>query len=192
MFIVGRWNDIVHGIGVSEVVNMEKVVFFSQQIEGIESICLQACTPVNKLTSISIENSPFSITFSEGLLESFSDSVHVLAVNLCSDLKIVVTIDDLLIIGGEQNGSILSSDDSKVEGRLGVLERHCGVGNWEWKAAFWVDRKNSILRPFEAFIVGIGDFEREIKECVGVESKGESFDDGWGFFDEVVIGAGVV
>jgi len=43
----------------------------------------------------------------------------------------VVAVDDLLIIGGEQNGSILSPDDSKVEGRLGVLERHCGIGNWE-------------------------------------------------------------
>jgi len=68
------------------------------------------------LASIAVENSPLAITFSERLLEPFSNSIHVFTVNLRSNLKIVLAVDDLLIIGGEQNGSILLPDDPKVKG----------------------------------------------------------------------------
>ena len=78
---------------------MEKVSSFSQKIEGIVPIGLKSSSSINALPSISVEDSPFSIFLSERLLEAFSDSIDVVAVDLGSDFEIVVTEDDVLFVG---------------------------------------------------------------------------------------------
>ena len=78
--------DVAHSIGVSKVVDVEQVVSFLQQIERIESIGLHSCTLINNLSSITIEDCPFSISLSKRLLEAFTDSVGEIAINFRSNL----------------------------------------------------------------------------------------------------------
>ena len=100
---------------------MEKVIPLLQQVERIVSVSLSANSCINHLSSVSVENSPFSIFLAESFKESLSNSVDELTINLCSDFEVVITEDDLLIVGGEDSCSILFSGDFEVKGRFSVL-----------------------------------------------------------------------
>ena len=121
--------DNIHRIGTSQVVNMEKIISFSQKIKGIISIGLKSFTPINNLPPISVENSPLSIFFAEGLLEPFSNAVNVITVHLSSDLKIVVTEDYFLFISWKQNCLILFSNYSKIERIFSIFKGYSWGGN---------------------------------------------------------------
>ena len=102
---------------------MEKVVPLLEQVERIVSISLSSDSCINHLPSISVENGPFPIFLAESFKESLSNSVDELTIDFCSNLKVVITEDDLLIIGGEDSCSILFSGDFEVKGRFSILKR---------------------------------------------------------------------
>lgn len=104
----------------------------------------------------------------------------------------MVTVDYFLIVGGEEDCAVLFADYSEIKGRLCELERYGGVGDGEGEVAFGVDREDSVLGDFEAFIVGVCDFEGEIEEGVRAEGEEEGLDDGTTLFYEVVISPRVV
>jgi hypothetical protein len=131
VFGVSGGFDDVHGVGASEVVDVEEVVFFSQHIQREVSVCLQTLTVIDDLSSISVENRPFSISLSERRLETLADTVEIITVDFGSDLKVVVTEDDGFIVGGKKNGAILSADNSEIEGRFSVFKRDSGCCKWE-------------------------------------------------------------
>ena len=156
--------DNIHRIGTSQVVNMEKIISFSQKIKGIISIGLKSFTPINNLPPVSVENSPLSIFFAEGLLEPFSNAVNVITVHLSSDLKIVVTEDYFLFISWKQNCLILFSNYSKIERIFSIFKGYSWGRNGESKVAQRIRRKNSRLRNFKSFIIKISYFEKEVIE----------------------------
>ena len=156
--------DNIHRIGTSQVVNMEKIISFSQKIKGIISIGLKSFTPINNLPPVSVENSPLSIFFAEGLLEPFSNAVNIITVHLSSDLKIVVTEDYFLFISWKQNCLILFSNYSKIERIFSIFKGYSWGGNGESKVAQRIRRKNSRLRNFKSFIIKISYFEKEVIE----------------------------
>lgn len=100
---------------------MEKVVPLLEQIKGIISVSLSSNSCINHLSSISVENCPFSIFLAESFKESLSNSVDELTIDLSSDFEVVIAEDDLLIVGGEDSCSILFSSDFEVERRFSVL-----------------------------------------------------------------------
>lgn len=122
VFGVSGGFDDVHGVGASEVVDVEEVVFFSQHVQREVSVGLKSLPVIDDLSSVSVENGPFSISLSERRLETFSDAVEVITVDFGSDLKVVVAEDDGLIVGGKKDGAILSADDSKIEGGFSVFK----------------------------------------------------------------------
>ncbi len=89
------------------------------------SISLESSSSINNLSSVSVEHCPFTISLFKGLLESFSNAVDIFTVNLGSNLEVVVTKDNLLIVCREKCCSILLSCDSEVEWRLSVFEGDC-------------------------------------------------------------------
>ena len=77
---------------------MEEIIPLPQHIERIVSIGLSSFSMVNDLSSISVENSPFSICFSETTQKSFSDSVDVITVHFSSNFQVVVTEHNIVIV----------------------------------------------------------------------------------------------
>jgi hypothetical protein len=95
---------------------------FSHHIEGIETIGLLSISFVDNLSSVSVENSPLAVGFSEAFEEPLSDTIDVISINFCSDLKIMITEHDVLIIGREKDSSVLFSNYPEVEGLICVFE----------------------------------------------------------------------
>lgn len=90
--------DDVHGIGVSEVVDVEEVIMlsFSHEVKGVVPIGLVPLTFINDLSSVSIENGIFSIFQSKRILEPLPETIEEVGSNFCSNLEVVITEDDLL------------------------------------------------------------------------------------------------
>jgi hypothetical protein len=125
-------------------------------------------------------------------LEPLTNTVDVLTVHFSPNLEVVVAVDDLLVVGGEEDSAVLFPDDPEIEGGLCELEGDCGVGDGECEVALGIDGEDAVLWDFEAFVAGVGDFEGEVEEGVGVEGEEEGLYDGIALLDEVVVRTGVV
>ncbi len=183
---ISRFDDI-HGVGVPQIVDMEKVVPFSEEIERIVSISLKSWALIDRHCSISIENGPLTVFLSESLLEAFSKPIKILRINCGSDFEVVVTEDEVVIKTRKKNSSILFSGDLKVERGISVLEVNGWGWNGETKVGEGVDREYTRLRHFESFVGGVCDFESEVIKGEGVEGEEKSFGDGAGWFEIIII-----
>lgn len=166
---------------------MEEIVSFSKHVEWIISVSLPSFSTIKDLSSISVEDGPLSICFSETCEESFSNSIYVVTVNCSSNFKIVITEDDVVIIGREKDSSVLFSDDPEVEGISSEAEVDPRSGDGEVEAGDGVDREDSFLWNLEPVIVGVLYFESEVVEGHAVEAELQSLDDGTGWFQIVII-----
>lgn len=185
MLVVFVGLDDVHGVGAAKVVDVEEVVPLLEEVVGEVAVGLVALSSVDHLAPVPIEDSPLAVLLPEALLEALSQSIHVFAVDLAADFKIVIAEDEWLVVGGEEYGSILLADDSEIEGGLSVLEGKASVVEREGEVGFGVDGEDAVLGHFESFVVLINDFEGEVEEGVGMEGEGKHLGDGTALFDVV-------
>lgn len=92
------------------------------KIYWVISVCLFTLAFVDNLATVTAENCPFALAFTETFLESFSKAVNVLSVYLGPDLHIMVRKNELFFIGWENNGIVDLSGYLEVERRWGVFE----------------------------------------------------------------------
>lgn len=69
---------------------MEISIGLSLQIEGVISVGLFALTSVDNLSSVSVEDSPFTITKSETGVESLAKSICIVTVDFSTNLDEIV------------------------------------------------------------------------------------------------------
>lgn len=83
----------------------------------------------------------------------------------------MITKDDLLVVGRENHGSVLFPDYSEIKRRLSVFKSDGRIGNGECEVGSGINGENALLRPLETFVIGISDFEGEVKESMGAEGE---------------------
>lgn len=103
---------------------MEKVIrlCFSQEIEGKVAVSLESFSFIDHLSPISVENSPFPVFLSEGVMEPFSNTVDKVRGKFSSNLEVMIAEDDLLMIGREKHGSIQFTSYSEIKRIFSELE----------------------------------------------------------------------
>lgn len=146
----------IHSIWASEVRSMEVVVLFSVDIVRIISIGLLPCSFINKERMISIEHRPLSILHPKIAGKSLAQTINEIALNLGSDLKIIIAVDNVLIVCWEDSVVVGSSWDSKVEGLASVSEDIACSDQRKGKVSSWVFGESISLRNFEPLILGVG------------------------------------
>ena len=166
---------------------MEEIISLSQHVEWIISVSLFSFSTIKNLSPISVEYGPFSICFFETCKESFTNSVYVVTINCSSNFEIVITEDDVVIVGWEKDSSVLFSDDPEVEGISGEAEVDPRSGDGEVETGDGVDGEDSFLWNLEPVIVWVLYFECKIVEGHAVEAELQSLDDGTGWFQIVVV-----
>lgn len=160
---------------------------FSGKIDWIISISLLSLSIIDDLSSIPVENGPFSFSLSETWLESFSKTVDVRSINLCPDLHVMFRENEVLVISWENSGTVDLSGDFKVKRIRSVLKIDPWQVDWVSERWKWVNRPWIILWNFISGVVQICDFDVKIIERMDIEDKLQVSDDWTGRFDIILI-----
>ena len=119
--------------------------------------------------------------------EPFAEAVGVVGVDLSSDLHVVGTEEEVLVVGGEECGVVQLADDLEVEGTGGVLEADARQVDGEAEVTQRVGREYALLRHLEPGAVGVSDLEAEVIERIHVQWESQPLDDGAGLLDVVLL-----
>ena len=87
---------------------MEKVILFSVDVVRIISIGLLSCSFINLTRMVSIEHRPFAVLHPEVAGKSLSQTIDKIAFDLCSDLEVIITVDDVLVVS-RKDGVVVGS-----------------------------------------------------------------------------------
>ena len=178
MLVVFFLLDHVHGVRISQVIDVEELLCFPLHVEGIEPISLQAFSFIDDLSSIPIENCPFPIFESESLVEPLSQPISVHCIKFSCDLKVVVTVDKLSLICREESSIVEFSNYFEVKWVLSILKPECREVHWKTKIFQWVSRESSTLRHFVSLFFVVSDSYIEIIESQRVELELEFLNNG--------------
>lgn len=144
------------------------------------------------MSSVSVEDGPFSILLPESFLEALPNPIDKLGINFSSDLKIVITKNNISVESRKQNSSILLSGDLEIKGDFCVFETDSRSQDWEAEVSQWIDREDTILWHLESFFVLVGYFEHEVIEGEGMECENKVFCDRACWLEIVFVLAGVL
>ena len=137
--------------------------------------------------SIPVKNCPLSLFYFESLGESFAQAVGVVGVDLGSDLHVVGTEEEVLVVGGEECGVVQLAEDLEVEGTGGVLEADARQVDGEAEVTQGVGGEYALLWHLEPGAVGVSDLEAEVVERIHVQWESQPLDDGAAIFDVVLL-----
>lgn len=121
------------------------------------------------MSSIPVKNRPLSLFDFESLGEPFTEAVSVVGVDLSSDLHVVGTEEEVLVVGGEQRGVVELTNDLEVEWTGGVLEADARQVDGEAEVPQGVDWEHALLWHLEPGAVGVSDLEAEVVERIHVQ-----------------------
>jgi hypothetical protein len=142
---------------------------------------------IHYLSSIPVKNGPLSLFYFESLGKPFSEAVGVVCVYLGSDLHVVGTEEEVLVVGGEERGVVELAEDLEVEGTGGVLEADARQVDGEAEVPQGVGGEHALLRHLEPGAIGVSDLEAEVIERIHMQRESQPLDDGAGLLDVVLL-----
>lgn len=171
---------------------MEMLRIFSGEINWVISVSLFAFSLVDDLSSVSVENGPFALSFSESLFESFAETINVRSVDLGSDLHVMFWENKGFVVGGENGGSIDFPNDSEIEWIWGVFEADSTEVDWVGELGQGIDGPRITLGNFVPVVVKISNLDVEIIKRVYIEDELKILVNWTGGFQVVVIRSSVL
>lgn len=161
----------IHSVRVFKIAEMEKILFFFQQVNRIKPISLSPSSIINLLGSISVENSPFAWSFSEVKLKSLSKSIDEIGVDLGTDFNVVLAENDAVIVGRKQCGIVGLPEYSKIKRISRVLKLNSGHIQCKGRVGQRIIRERISQRNFIPGLVDVCDLEVKVVESVYLEYK---------------------